>query len=174
MGTTTKFTGRLQFNKEVSRKHEAEFLRFVEQCSEQKLDHSVWEPTPNNYCQWRLSFDENHSYLGWVGGEKFYDYVEWLEYLIKHFFGPKGYVLNGKLSWKEEGENGDSGVIKVTENMVTNTEDAVLFRGLGEDELREKLLVATTALQEIEDNADNKMGSQRLADLASAALKVIL
>ena len=59
MGTTTKFTGRLQFNKEVSRKHEAEFLRFVEQCSEQKLDHSVWESTPNNYCQWQLSFDEN-------------------------------------------------------------------------------------------------------------------
>lgn len=69
---------------------------------------------PGLWCQWIIN-DNNE--LEWDGGEKFYNYVEWLEYLIKHFFTPLGYVLNGDIEW--QGENYDDlGTIHVVDNVV--------------------------------------------------------
>ena len=36
-------------------------------------------------------------YLEWDGGEKFYEYVKWLEYVIKYIF--KGWGL--KADWRD-------------------------------------------------------------------------
>jgi len=53
----------------------------------------------------------------WDGGEKFYNYVEWLKYLINHFFEKWGVKLNGEVYWKgEDGE--DMGKIVVKDNWV--------------------------------------------------------
>ena len=68
---------------------------------------------PGLWCQWIINGD----YLEWDGGEKFYNYIEWLEYLIKHFFAPLGYVLNGDITWQGE-DSDDCGVIQVTDNLV--------------------------------------------------------
>lgn len=68
---------------------------------------------PGLWCQWRI--EEGH--LVWDGGEKFYYYEEWLEYLIANFFGPWGYTLNGSIDWYGE-DSDDRGVIFVKDNMV--------------------------------------------------------
>jgi len=77
---------------------------------------------PGLWCQWEIS--EDGQYLQWDGAEKFYNYVEWLKYLIKHFFGPWVIQLNGEIEWVGENSN-DRGKIVVTNNVV-KTQRAVI------------------------------------------------
>jgi hypothetical protein len=70
---------------------------------------------PGLWCQWTPTDDGMT--LKWDEGEKFYKYVEWLEYLIKNFLGPWGYTLNGVVKWKGE-EQEDRGRIVVEDNVV--------------------------------------------------------
>jgi hypothetical protein len=74
------------------------------------------EGQPGLWCQWTPN--ENGTAIEWDGGEKFYYYVEWLEYLIKHFLGMWGYRLNGTVTYQGEAE-GDKGSIIVVDNVVT-------------------------------------------------------
>lgn len=55
---------------------------------------------PGLWCQWTPSKDGLH--IEWDGGEKFYHYVEWLDYLIEHFLKPWGYSLSGKVNYQGE------------------------------------------------------------------------
>ena len=71
---------------------------------------------PELWCQWVVTEDGN--YLEWDGGEKFYSYVAWLEYMIKNFFDPFEYVLNGEVGFQGE-DSDDLGVIYVNDNKVT-------------------------------------------------------
>jgi len=73
---------------------------------------------PGLWCQWAVNQKEN--ILEWDGSEKFYNYVEWLEYLIKNFFEPWGYSLNGFVNWQGE-DDGDTGTIVVKHNEVKAT-----------------------------------------------------
>lgn len=89
---------------------------------------------PGLWCQWvpftkertlRLtSVDEGpeegavYDRIVWDGGEKFYSYVEWLEYLIAHFLEPWGYALSGEVTWRGE-ERDDIGKIVVADNQVS-------------------------------------------------------
>lgn len=80
------------------------------------IDHNGFKDKvhPGLWCQWIIN-DNNE--LVWDEGEKFYNYTEWLEYLIKHFFAPLGYLLNGNISWQGEDES-DFGTIHVVDNVV--------------------------------------------------------
>ncbi len=71
---------------------------------------------PGLWCQWTPTEDGQE--IEWDGGEKFYDYVEWIEYLIKHFLEPWGYKLNGQVRWRGE-EMSDLGVITIEDNIVS-------------------------------------------------------
>ena len=75
---------------------------------------------PGLWCQWQpvRGEDGEPDYIEWDGGEKFYEYVEWLEYLIKSVLAPKGYVLNGEVKWQGE-DMDDRGLITVKCNRVT-------------------------------------------------------
>ncbi len=73
---------------------------------------------PSLWCHWVIKNGE----LTWNGGEKFYEYVEWLEYLIEHFLGPWGYELTGKMYYLGEDPN-DRGVIHVKENQVEKVDN---------------------------------------------------
>jgi hypothetical protein len=53
----------------------------------------------------------------WDGCEKFFMYVEWLEYLIEHFLRPWGYVLSGEVAWFGE-DFDDCGDIMVRDNTI--------------------------------------------------------
>lgn len=71
---------------------------------------------PSLWLQWVPTEDRRH--LEWDGGEKFYYYITWLEYLIKKVFEPRGYKLNGEVEWYGE-DRDDVGTIKVEDNKVT-------------------------------------------------------
>lgn len=71
---------------------------------------------PGLWCQWRVS--EDGSKICWDGGEKFYRYVEWIEYLINHFLSPWGYTLNGEVEYQGE-ESDDFGKIVIVNNLVS-------------------------------------------------------
>lgn len=75
---------------------------------------------PGYWCQWIPNEEGNG--LEWDGSEKFYEYVEWLNYLIEHFLKPWGYTLDGEVSWNGEG-NDDTGVIYARDNCIEAVED---------------------------------------------------
>ncbi len=71
---------------------------------------------PGLWCHWVPT--ENGNGLGWNGTEKFYYYVEWLEYIIKNFLAPKGYMLSGTVEFQGE-DVVDHGWIVVKDNVVS-------------------------------------------------------
>lgn len=70
---------------------------------------------PGLWCKWEPN--EEGTAILWNEAEKFYDYVEWLAYLIEHFLEPWGYKLNGVVEWSGE-EDEDVGRIHVRDNKV--------------------------------------------------------
>lgn len=70
---------------------------------------------PGLWCQWTPN--EDGTAIVWDEGEKFYEYIPWIQYLLDHFLKPWGYVLNGTVNWEGE-ESGDIGVIRITNNVV--------------------------------------------------------
>ncbi len=98
---------------------------------------------PGLWCQWRPGDDGN--VIEWDGGEKFYNSVEWMEYLIDHFLKPGAvastvedideqdarirnftfdHVLNGEIY--AQGEDYDDRWKLVVENNVVKTAQAVI------------------------------------------------
>lgn len=71
---------------------------------------------PGLWCQWVPS--EDGSSIQWDGNEKFYYYVEWLEYIIATFLAPWGYTLAGRVRWTGEDVD-DHGTIRVSDNVVS-------------------------------------------------------
>lgn len=69
------------------------------------------------WCKWIIKERDGHQYVEWSGMEKFYGYIQWAQYLIKHFFEPWGYHLDGTVLWYGE-EYSDTGRILVTDNRV--------------------------------------------------------
>lgn len=70
---------------------------------------------PGLWCQWVPN--EDGTAIVWDEGEKFYEYVAWIEYLINHFLAPWGYKLNGEVRWVGE-DSSDRGIILVVDNVV--------------------------------------------------------
>jgi hypothetical protein len=77
--------------------------------------HSPPPCQPGLWCRWVPT--DCGKFLEWDGGEKFYNYVDWLRYIIEHFLIPWGYTLNGCVSWEGEDRN-DVGRICVHDNEV--------------------------------------------------------
>jgi len=74
---------------------------------------------PGLWCQWVPTDDLKG--IEWDGGEKFYEYVAWLKYIIEHFLKPWGYVLSGSVEFQGE-QFDDRGLIVVQDNDVGTTE----------------------------------------------------
>lgn len=70
---------------------------------------------PSLWLQWVPN--EDGTAYSWDGGEKFYNYIEWLEYLTKNYFEPRGYHLNGRVKWQGE-DLDDTGTITLTNNII--------------------------------------------------------
>ncbi len=84
------------------------------------------EGQPALWCQWTPTDDGTA--IVWDDGEKFYQYTEWLAYLIENFLKPWGYVLNGEVEWVGEDPQ-DIGTIYVKDNEVEAVESAVTNPG---------------------------------------------
>ena len=70
---------------------------------------------PSLWCKWH--YNEKDNTIEWDGAEKFYEYIPWIEYLIKNILEPKNYKLNGSVRWDGE-EFGDVGTILIKDNDV--------------------------------------------------------
>lgn len=142
MGYDTKFTGRFALSRPLTAKESA-ILEAVHDHRHQDdlelpypaveeqpvtIERDVIKPLyvgegfdylsekfPSFYCQWTLS--PNKRALMWDKGEKFYNYVSWLEYLISHCFAVWGVELSGTVKWKGAGR-GDRGSITVESNRI--------------------------------------------------------
>lgn len=81
------------------------------------LDYNQQPRTqPGLWCQWIIPEDD-YATIVWDGGEKFYSYVEWLEYLIENFLKPNGYIVNGTVYFDGEAPQ-DAGSIIVKDNVI--------------------------------------------------------
>ena len=119
MGYTTEFEGSFEINGELSDEHDAIIRNFI-----QTHNNKIWDPkcrkecdpaAPKSACKWMI---QDKCEIFWSGEEKFYDYVEWIEFLIQKFFIPWGYVVSGQVQWKGE-EFRDVGEIGIENNIVT-------------------------------------------------------
>ena len=152
MGYTTKFTGKFKFNKpldidifdfltkfsktrrmarNVDPKYGVEGEFYVEESSmyEKAYGGNIIDPNtppktqPGLWCQWRPS--KCGKYIKWDGAEKFYNYIEWLEYIMKNFLVPKGYLLSGVVWWEGE-DREDIGTIQAIGKSILVKEGAHL------------------------------------------------
>lgn len=81
---------------------------------------------PGLWCQWVPSDDGTE--IAWDEGEKFYDYTEWLKYIVEHFLKPWGRSVSGKVEWR--GEDSDNrGTIYAKDNQIEAVADAISNRG---------------------------------------------
>jgi hypothetical protein len=53
---------------------------------------------PGLWCQWVPT--EDRTSIHWDGREKFYDWTEWLRYIVEHFLTPWGYTLRGAIEFR--------------------------------------------------------------------------
>lgn len=107
MGYTTEFHGAFEFDRRV----DDDMYNFINKFAETRHEEL---DVPGYWCQWVIN--ENNQ-LVWDGNEKFYNYVEWLEHLIEHYFEPNDYILNGEVEYQGE-DYGDFGCIVVNDNKV--------------------------------------------------------
>jgi hypothetical protein len=80
---------------------------------------------PGLWCQWVPTNDG--AGIEWDGGEKFYEYQEWLGYLIANFLRPWGYVVNGTVTWEGE-DSSDKGKLIVKDNTISHKVGRTVYR----------------------------------------------
>lgn len=113
MGYTTEFSGEFSITPVMKSEHLNELKSFVGKRHGGDID--PFEGMPGLWCDWEPS--EDGSKLRWNGSEKFYNYIEWLEYLIESKLHTHGYKVNGSVKWRGE-DFEDFGVINVKDSIV--------------------------------------------------------
>lgn len=100
---------------------EGEFFVKNDGCFGQSKDESIIDyntppiTQPGLWLQWIPT--EDRLGLKWDEGEKFYNSVEWIVYLIEKILEPKGYIVNGRVEAQGEDPD-DKYCITVTDNVV--------------------------------------------------------
>lgn len=114
MGYTTEFSGRFNTSRPLTARECKVLNTFANTRHGGGCHH--FTGMRGFWCQWVPTDDGTG--IEWDGGEKFYNYTAWLEYLIDNFFRPNGIMLNGTVTFVGE-EDGDVGSITVEDNKVT-------------------------------------------------------
>ena len=112
MGYTTTFTGQFTITPELSLRHYIQLRKIYDQ------DRGGAGTQPQGYCQW-VPTDDGRG-LVWDGNEKFYHYVEWLQWLMANVLHPNGYTLEGTVAYQGELLE-DVGDIRIAEGVVTKS-----------------------------------------------------
>lgn len=117
MGYTTNFEGRFNMSETASAEVIIK-LRQLEGADGREMDDP---DAPGTYCQWQITRD--CSGIEWDGGEKFYDYVEWLQYIIDKILAPSGIHLTGSVAYFGE-EVTDNGMLIIKDGKVEQVKTA--------------------------------------------------
>ena len=102
---------------------------------EEIIDHSAAKgyTCPGYWCDWHIN--EKTGVVEWNGAEKFYEYTDWLIFLIENFFEPAGYILNGEFIWIGE-DSEDRGKISVVNNKVSEFLGEIVYEDEREDPIK--------------------------------------
>lgn len=125
MGYDTEFEGKFTLDRDLSpeqldllqrlaniRSDDPEFRELA-----QRLPRPL-ESAPPSSPSWLQWVPTGARTIEWDGNEKFYDYVEWLDFLIVSALSPWGLKLNGTVAYSGEDIN-DRGTITVVDNHIT-------------------------------------------------------
>lgn len=117
MGYTTWFNGAFETNKEMSVELIDKINKFAEErhCNGNDYpDINYHSGYPGYWCNWVATSPNT---IEWNDAEKFYDYDQWLIYIIENFLEPNGIALDGEVSWEGE-DSDDFGILVVKNNKV--------------------------------------------------------
>ena len=112
------------------------------------------ECQPSLWCQWEIDKD-TRDIIRWDEVEKFYEYVEWIEYFIDSILKPRDYVVNGEVRWDCE-ESTDNGTISIENNIVT-VKEALTFYLSEKDRKRVSALVTNYLDDSLKPLIDHKL-----------------
>ena len=104
MGYTTKFEGQFQLDRPL----DPETAALLRELYDDKMDNLP--SYRSSCCQWVLTLSLDG--IRWDGGENFYDYEGWLDYIVENVLTPRGYTLTGQVQWQGE-ETKDQGILSV-------------------------------------------------------------
>ena len=112
MGYTTRFEGAFS----IDRTLDESTRTILDQLHERRHSDYEWLGLPGIWCQWQVG--ENGLSIEWDQGEKFYNYVPWLAYIVTNILAPAGYRLSGTVAYQGERIT-DCGRIVVENNAIT-------------------------------------------------------
>lgn len=119
MGYTTWFTGRFELSRPLTDEERRDYGIMVDMLSRHAATGLAG--SPSGYLQWRISSDGCG--VEWDQEEKFYDYINWLSWIVMMWFSPRGIALSGTVWYR--GESADNiGRITVSHHGIT-TESAL-------------------------------------------------
>lgn len=110
MGYTTEFTGAMKLGRKLTMTEAKELLEMADDS-----DVSSAATRIDAYFQWVPADTLEH--IVWDGNEKFYKYVEQLQWLCDWLI-QRGITASGNLYWQGE-ETGDTGTLVIANNVVT-------------------------------------------------------
>jgi len=94
--------------------NEDDLDNFGQTTDESVVDYNSPPSTqPSLWLDWQLQpddYDDKVAYISWTGGEKFYNYVEWMFYIKKIIEKYGGKLVDGNIVWHGEDPD-DVGVI---------------------------------------------------------------
>lgn len=123
MGYTTKFSGEFKFVGDPP-------LSVIRKIQELEYADENPEGAPKAYSQWVPNKDLTG--IVWNGQEKFYFYVEWLQWIIDTILKPEKVMITGRVEFSGEDAE-DIGVIIVEEDQHVRVEKVPLVSDEIED-----------------------------------------
>jgi hypothetical protein len=118
MGYTTEFKGAFDLDAPLTLE-QAGLLRMLAADEAEEEDWERFDRHPEGYFQWTVTKDRQH--IVWDGNEKFYDYDEWLQWLIDGLLTAWGRTLSGQVEYQGESRD-DWGLLKVVSGKVVKVE----------------------------------------------------
>jgi hypothetical protein len=119
-----------------------------------------------------LEVSEDREYILPEQDESRHGFRMWLILLIEHYLAPRGYVLNGEVTWESE-DRDDCGTIFVKDNQVEAVDDLIFNAGpswapnhFADDPLKQ-------AIRDLLESADNTGCSPDLTVVAAANLEAV-
>ena len=101
-------------------------LRYDSENDNPSIRYAINDPPqgqPGLWCGWVPSLDGKQ--IMWDESEKFYNYIEWIKYIIEHFLTPWGKTISGEVHFRGE-EHSDRGIIFAKDNNVEIVYDQVV------------------------------------------------
>lgn len=115
MGYNTDFSGQFYITPAVDDATAAILEAIHDDSKRAEKTYKLPKMPERAYCQWQMV--ETRDALEWDCGEKFYDYIQWAEYLQK-LLADRGYKMTGEVDWQGE-DTEDRGTIVAVDGKIT-------------------------------------------------------